>query len=460
MSHSRAPNVPPPGPKAIGLLRVRTPCASLDQFVAESFLDDASVFVATCQPLPPGTRGALTLLFRSGESVRLGEIEVLGSGADDEDRSTPGVTLRFLSLEEHTRAAVERFHSRGTMPPPLNPFADPVLDEAESLATVRLRGSLPDLPPLAYGSARTTRLELSSMDYLEGVPDALTSVETQRHDVDLHLTSRIPTGERPHSVTPLPLPAPDDSTIGLPRTFQGVPPRVEDSGPVIEVCPEQEASCPTPPTWPRTRTSLPALALVSAVAIGAGVVVGYVVWGAPPPARPAPPSVEVASLVSSDPRIAQKPPAAAPVATAPKTASECTVTVRSEPEGASVHWDEQLIGTTPLVDAVVPCGEATLILQHKRYRDAEKRLTATPGAPAEVDLRLLRPSGTLLLESRPPGAQFQVNGRPVGQSPTSVVVSGYMEATVTASLPGFRAWSHKVYVKRPKTRLRAELVRR
>lgn len=125
-----------------------------------------------------------------------------------------------------------------------------------------------------------------------------------------------------------------------------------------------------------------------------------------------------------------------------------------------VRWEQQVVGKTPLVNAVVPCGNGTLVLEHRRYRRFERRLTTTPDRPAELTLRLLRPPSTLILESRPLGAQFQVNGRPVGSGPASVTVHKFVETTVSATLPGFRAWSKKIYVNQHKTRIRAELVRR
>jgi hypothetical protein len=72
-------------------------------------------------------------------------------------------------------------------------------------------------------------------------------------------------------------------------------------------------------------------------------------------------------------------------------------------------------------------------------------------------MRMVRPGGRLLLQSTPPGATFTVNGQTVGKAPTGVDVSAFTQVKVSASLPGHKPWSSRVYLKSRKETVHARL---
>jgi hypothetical protein len=175
-----------------------------------------------------------------------------------------------------------------------------------------------------------------------------------------------------------------------------------------------------------------------------GVLVGYALHR-PPPAAPPPPVV-----VAAPAPVVAKP-------AAPAAAPTCLATVTTEPDGADVVWGERKLGATPLRDAQVPCGAATVTLRHDRYREVSREVDVAPGTPATLDERLKRPSGTLVLTSTPPRAIFTVNGQRVGAAPRTLDIWRYEHLKVEATLPGHRPWSKTVYVQEPTMKVEAQL---
>lgn len=145
--------------------------------------------------------------------------------------------------------------------------------------------------------------------------------------------------------------------------------------------------------------------------------------------------------------------------------------VRSTPSGASVSVDGAAKGVTPLALRDLPSGTRTITLTHPGYvaetrkvqisdarpsRSLEVRLSAEPpartAAPAPrpaTPATLGKPSattGSLIVESRPTGANVSINGRDSGKTP--LVVSdlspgGYQ---VVLSMPGYRNFATTVRV--------------
>jgi hypothetical protein len=179
----------------------------------------------------------------------------------------------------------------------------------------------------------------------------------------------------------------------------------------------------------------------------------------PPSPSPSPPSP--AAAVEPPPAPAVAPPAEpAPVPArepAPRDAHICVATVASEPDGAHVSWGGRPLGLTPLREKRVPCGRATVMLRHERYRPVTREVTAAPGAPAEVTERLHRPPATLVVSSSPPRANITVNGEPLGSAPRKMGVWRFEHVRVQASLPGYLPWSKTVYVKDELLKLNAQL---
>ena len=181
------------------------------------------------------------------------------------------------------------------------------------------------------------------------------------------------------------------------------------------------------------------------------------------PAAPASPTRAAAAAAAPKLAVASPPPSSAPspaAPTAPNTLAgddPCTASVDSTPS-AEVTISGKRLGTTPLRRAVVPCGQAALVIRHPRYRQVSQTLRLSPDQPAEVQVRLERPSAQLQLSSSPPGANFRVNGQSVG-SARSFNVSRFETVRVEATLPRQKPWKKSFYVRSAVTKVHARLGR-
>jgi hypothetical protein len=122
-----------------------------------------------------------------------------------------------------------------------------------------------------------------------------------------------------------------------------------------------------------------------------------------------------------------------------------------------VQLDDVELGVTPLTDVAVACA-GTLALEHPRYARVEKALELEPGATTEWNERLVRPPGSLVIQSTPPGALVTVNGRPSGKTPVTVKVAAFEQAAVAVAMVGFKPWSERAYPGARPTTVNAALV--
>ena len=96
------------------------------------------------------------------------------------------------------------------------------------------------------------------------------------------------------------------------------------------------------------------------------------------------------------------------------------VRFESMPAGAQVTIDGQVRGKTPLVTEV-DAGRRVVQLQHPDYRRWEAPLTVRAGQDVTVGpVQLGLPDGTLVLTSRPAGADVSVAGRYRGRTPLTL----------------------------------------
>jgi hypothetical protein len=64
-------------------------------------------------------------------------------------------------------------------------------------------------------------------------------------------------------------------------------------------------------------------------------------------------------------------------------AASCHLHVESSPSGADVAFDGEAVGHTPL-DIEHACVEINVSVDHARYERFQKKITLTPGTPAEI----------------------------------------------------------------------------
>ncbi|MBA3541775.1 MAG: PEGA domain-containing protein [Deltaproteobacteria bacterium] len=94
------------------------------------------------------------------------------------------------------------------------------------------------------------------------------------------------------------------------------------------------------------------------------------------------------------------------------------LTVRSQPEGARLFIDGQVVGATPYIGKVKG-GTHRVAADKDNHRD-EKTINIEFGEPVEVQLIVGVNTGTLYVNAYPPGALVTIDGTVAGTSPVQV----------------------------------------
>jgi serine/threonine-protein kinase len=176
---------------------------------------------------------------------------------------------------------------------------------------------------------------------------------------------------------------------------------------------------------------------------------------APAPPAPAKPPAET--------RATRPEPAAAPRESDARPSGR--LVVRTRPSGARVEVNGRRRGTTPLTLTDLPYGRHTVRITQDGYTAAQRRVTLSARSPAQsVDVSLARtagaaapasrvsePSGTaftgsVVVESRPVGAQVFLDGRGVGTTPLSIPNVPIGSHVVRLELSGHKRWSTPIRV--------------
>jgi formylglycine-generating enzyme required for sulfatase activity len=123
------------------------------------------------------------------------------------------------------------------------------------------------------------------------------------------------------------------------------------------------------------------------------------------------------------------------------------VRLESEPSGAQVFVDDEVVGTTPL-EAEIIQGRREFELSLDGYKTVRLAHTLAAGGAEVLETVILEPNdGTLVLTSRPAGATVSIDGAFHGSTPVTVVlksgVSHQLELTKPGYLPAGKSFSLK-----------------
>ena len=114
--------------------------------------------------------------------------------------------------------------------------------------------------------------------------------------------------------------------------------------------------------------------------------------------------------------------------------------VTSEPVGAAVYWNDELVGRTPL-DTRVRQTTGLLRLEKKGFVASEQQLDlATETA---VSIGLAAEPISLLFQSTPPGAAVRIDGGPAFPAGTPALLLPDSEHTITMELAGYKSLSER-----------------
>ena len=89
---------------------------------------------------------------------------------------------------------------------------------------------------------------------------------------------------------------------------------------------------------------------------------------------------------------------------------QATISVVSDPAGASVIADTQALGVTPLAEGKLLPGSYVLRVEHPHFEPIRESITVARGDVLQRSLQLERGYGTLRLVSNPRGAAIRLNG--------------------------------------------------
>ena len=118
----------------------------------------------------------------------------------------------------------------------------------------------------------------------------------------------------------------------------------------------------------------------------------------------------------------------------------------SQPPGAKIIIDGEVVGTTPLEEISVEAGDHVLRVEAGRYLPLEQALSVTGrGIPQHLEMALAPAWADVTIDSTPPGASILVDGELLGKSPATVeILQG--ERQLMLQKEGFAVWRDELTI--------------
>jgi hypothetical protein len=165
---------------------------------------------------------------------------------------------------------------------------------------------------------------------------------------------------------------------------------------------------------------------------------------------PAPPVPEppVASQVNDKPAASVQPPVVGKKKDAAASAASVELSLASTPSGAKVQIDGKADSdwTTPFTTKLGP-GQHTVTFTKSGYVGETKTVAIAAGKPARLDAKLSEALLAISLNSDPPGAAIEVDGKPTGKVTPSVFPLSKGDHTFVFRKDGFQDLSKKATFK-------------
>jgi len=165
-------------------------------------------------------------------------------------------------------------------------------------------------------------------------------------------------------------------------------------------------------------------------------------------AAPPVPEPPVASQVNDKPAASVPPPVVGKKKDAAATAASVELSLASTPSGAKVQIDGKADSawTTPF-STKLPPGQHTVTFTKSGYVGETKTVAIAAGKPARLEAKLSESLLAISLNSDPPGAAIEVDGKPTGKVTPSVFPLSKGDHTFVFRKNGFQDLSKKATFK-------------
>lgn len=137
-------------------------------------------------------------------------------------------------------------------------------------------------------------------------------------------------------------------------------------------------------------------------------------------------------------------PASPGGATATAATTSCRLRISSNANPATLFIAGEARGQTPAV-VDVPCRPVAVELRRARYATASRTVEPAAGVTTELELKMARPTVTVVILSQPPGARVRINGRAAGETPLSTTLPAFEHTTLLWSAAGGASKTQQVY---------------
>jgi len=107
-----------------------------------------------------------------------------------------------------------------------------------------------------------------------------------------------------------------------------------------------------------------------------------------------------------------------------------TLIFETDPPGATIYWDGEIVGQTPYTLEDVPQGSHTYRIELEGYETIQTSYIISSGGTKRIDLTLRRPGGLYVI-TEPPGAALWIKGENRGQTP--MLISGLLDNTIVVT---------------------------
>ena len=123
--------------------------------------------------------------------------------------------------------------------------------------------------------------------------------------------------------------------------------------------------------------------------------------------------------------------------------------IASSPPGATVRWQEQELGTTPLVKYALPPGDQTVELVLANYLTRKIEFSVKEGETIDLGaINLIKESGKIKLATNPSGVAFQVIGPDqktlLGKTPSTLEDLAVGKYEISLSQPGWPDYTETI----------------